>query len=258
MSTISIVTPVYDGGQRHLLSAWESLCAQEMPPGWDWEWVVQEDGETGSPLRLLPDDQRISGDSGRRGNAAVARTLALSRAKGVLVRPLDADDELTPGALARDIKALTSNPGIGWCVSAGLDLMPDGSLIPAPDDFPEGPLGPSEIFDSYAAGIFRVIACTLTAHTSLVRAVGGWGALPASEDVSLLVACETVSRGWMVAEPSMHYRKHSTQSTRLAKFNDSHEIAARRASIIGRREALNQAGWTWNPKSPLLPVQKAA
>ena len=262
MSTqlISIITPVYDGGHGFLLDAYRSLISQEMPPGWGWQWIVQEDGETGTPVSILPDDPRISTGSGRRGGAAVARTLGLARATGVLTRPLDADDVLTPGALWRDIATLSSHDDLGWCVSAGLDLLSNGTLAPPPqtEDFPGGRLDPDVIFAFYAAGMHRVISCSMAAHTALVRAVGGWAALPASEDTSLLLACEAVASGWMISEPSMYYRKHPLQSTQRRQFTDPDELAARRASLLGRRHALRQAGWRWAPHDVLTPIPEAS
>lgn len=248
--TITIITPVYDGGHAYLGQAAESIRAQQLPEGWTWQWVVQEDGETGRPLAELPNDPRISTGTGRRMGAAVARTLGLARATGELVRPLDADDLLTEGALLRDIETLTEHPEIGWVVSSGLDLLVDGSQTPAPDDFPPGPLPEGEIYRHYAAGEHRVISCAVTAHTELVRAVGGWGALPASEDSSLLLALEAAAPGWMIAEPSMLYRKHATQSTRLAEFADPTERAARVASVLARADALRRTGWRWSPTPP--------
>lgn len=74
---------------------------------------------------------------GRAGRAAMARTLGLSRAQGDYVKVLDADDILTPGALARDLTALLSNPGVSSTTSRVLDYLPDGSTIGFDQDPPE-------------------------------------------------------------------------------------------------------------------------
>ena len=76
---------------------------------------------------MLPDDPRISAGSGRRSGEAVTRTLCLSRATGELIKVLDADDQLMPGALARDIDVLSKHADIGWTTYRVLDLLPDGS-----------------------------------------------------------------------------------------------------------------------------------
>ncbi|HZD13638.1 MAG TPA: glycosyltransferase family A protein [Pseudonocardiaceae bacterium] len=80
----------------------------------------------------------------------MARTTALARVRGQLLRMLDADDLLTPGALARDINILAARPDIGWTGCAALDLLPDGTLIkPFPDLLPAGAIAPGALLHSY-------------------------------------------------------------------------------------------------------------
>jgi hypothetical protein len=40
-----------------LTSAHASIAAQELPDGWEWEWLVQEDGLTGEVVPMLPADE---------------------------------------------------------------------------------------------------------------------------------------------------------------------------------------------------------
>jgi glycosyltransferase involved in cell wall biosynthesis len=246
---ISIVTPVQSGRHNFLLDAYQSLTEQQLPDGWLWEWLVQEDGNTGVALRDLPDDPRIKAGVGRTGRAPMARNLALSRATGVVVRALDADDLLTSGALRRDIEALAAHPEISWCVSPGVDLHPDGSLVPGPRDPVPGPLKAGLLVEGYRADLLPVVGGTLAAYSDLVRTLGGWPALPASEDVGLLLACEAISLGWMLKEPSLHYRKWSGQSSAEPSFQDESELAARRDILLTRVDALHRAGWKWSPKA---------
>src|SRR3954454_7726399 len=91
MSTVSIITPVYNPVPQYLKEAYESLQAQELPSGSSWERVVQEDGETGVAQRILPDDPRISFGTGRRGGVAITRNLGLARAGGQLIKNFDQD-----------------------------------------------------------------------------------------------------------------------------------------------------------------------
>ncbi|MEV0505432.1 glycosyltransferase family A protein [Streptomyces spectabilis] len=252
MSLISIVTPVKEGGAEYLGEAYESLASQTLPPGWEWEWVVQEDGRSGFLSSVLPRDDRISLGIGRQGGAAMARTMALGRVRGQLIRALDADDLLPSGALRRAIVTLVENPHISWCVSACLDLMPDGSLRPGPYDPPPGPLEDGVMLAGYQAARFPVVGTTMTAHTDLVNALGGWAAVPASEDVALLVLCEAVSQGWMLKEPGAIYRKHPRQSTAQPAHWDPDERAALEEVLMPRLDALRSLGWRWNP-SPLTP-----
>ncbi|MEU7428405.1 glycosyltransferase family 2 protein [Streptomyces sp. NPDC040750] len=250
MPLISIVTPVYDGGQAYMLEAYESLKVQDLPPGWDWEWVVQEDGP-GSPASILPADDRISIGTNRKGGAAMTRSIAMSRVRGVLVRALDADDLLPRGALNQAITTLSQQADVAWCVSACLDLLPDGSLRPGPHDPPPGRLAANVMRSGYEAGRFPVVGTTLVAYTALIQAVGGWPAVPASEDVALLLFCEAVSQGWMIDEPGAIYRKHETQATAQNAHWDPVERAALDDLVLPRLDALRGLGWNWTPPKSL-------
>lgn len=140
MPTISIITPVHPSVPDYLKDAYESLVAQELPSGWQWEWIVQQDGQDGAIASLVPEDPRISYGTGRAGGPGVARTLALARATGQYVKVLDADDQLPAGTLARDIAILDQDADIGWTSSRVLDLLPDGSTVGFDFDPPAGPI----------------------------------------------------------------------------------------------------------------------
>ena len=244
MSTLSIITPVYSGGDEFLIDAYRSLRDQQLPTGWEWEWIVQEDGTTGYPLRRLPRDPRITPGCGRAGRACMARTAALSRASGSLVRTLDADDLLTPGALARDIAVLTEHPELGWTACAALDLHPDGTLTGVDTDPPGGRLALGSLFASYTTRRLAILGTTLCVRRDLVLALGGWPALPSSEDVGLMLALDAVAPGWFITEVGAHYRKHPAQSTQAAAFHDPQEATAKRAIITERVNALRRLGWS--------------
>jgi glycosyltransferase involved in cell wall biosynthesis len=81
---VSVVTPVYQPVPEYLAATYESLRNQVLPDGWQWQWVVQEDGQTGDVAGMLPHDDRISPGSGRRTGEAATRTLCLSHATGQL------------------------------------------------------------------------------------------------------------------------------------------------------------------------------
>lgn len=248
MPLISIITPVLAGKEQYLPELWASLLSQDMPPGWKWEWVVQEDGATGRPLALLPDDQRISPGKAPHGRQAMARTITLSRVRGVLTRAVDADDVLPPGALHRDITVLMQRPGTGWCVSPALDLLPDGTLHAGPRDPDPGPLPPGFVADGERSGILPVVGGTMCTYTQLIRVLGGWPAIPA-EDVGLLIAVEAVADGWMHAEPGLHYRRWPGAMSRGATGADKVAASpgsASRTVLLDRADALRTAGWRWD------------
>ncbi|MFD7922773.1 GltA [Streptomyces sp. NPDC059740] len=248
---ISVVTPVYDGGAAHLREAYESVRdeRERLPAGWDVQWLVQEDGTTGVPLGLLPDEPWISTGTAARGGAGVARTMALARAEGDLVRALDADDLLTPGGLARDITALQDHPDLGWCISAGLDLLPDGSLAGGPYDPPEGPLTYRTLLAAYDADRFPVIGTHLTARRELLLLAGAWPALPAWETIAVVLLCAAVSDGWMTAAPGGIYRKHPHQTTARSEYADVADLGQLRTIIRQIAEAKHGSAWRWTPSA---------
>lgn len=244
---ITVITAVHAPGAEFLPDAYQSLKGQALPDGWDWQWVVQEDGETDVVRSYLPDDDRVSFGQGRPGRAGMARTMGLSRAEGEFVKVLDADDQLTPGTLARDIAVLTSNEGIVWATSRVLDLLPDGSTVGFDDDPVEGPIERGAVLDFWKAHDFRaqVHPATLCLRRDLLLALGGWMALPASEDTGLLLALDTVSRGWFTAEPGLLYRKWPGQVTAAASHEDTTERAARMGVVRDRAEALARMEWAY-------------
>ncbi len=245
MPTISVVTAVLAGRHQHLPELYASLQRQELPPGWQWQWIVQEDGQTGRVFELLPeDDPRISMATGPHAYPAGARTLALTRANGVLLRAVDADDVLPDLALGRDIETLLEHPEIGWCTSAALDLLPDGSLRTGPRDPNPGPLPSGCLAQGERDGWLQVLAVTMTTYKELVWFLGGWAAV-SGEDVSLLLAAEAVSDGWFIAEPGLFYRRWDGASTvHLDKLGQM-PPSARREVILGRASALRRTGIHW-------------
>ncbi|MEU0596253.1 glycosyltransferase family 2 protein [Streptomyces ardesiacus] len=246
MPIISVITPVRpDADAALLLEAFTSVAAQKLPAGWSWEWIVQLDGRRGEATRSLPQDSRVRIACGRQGGAGVARTLGLARAKGEVVRTLDADDLLTEGALVRDIETLEAHPDIAWCVSGCLDLLPDGALVPGPYDPPEGPLLLRTLQEAFAADAFPVVGTHLAARSSLLRALGGWPAFPALEALALVMFCAAVSPGRMIAQPGGVYRKHVAQTTAGAGYWNAEEFGTLRTAITSRVDALQSQAWHW-------------
>ncbi|WP_052230374.1 glycosyltransferase [Streptomyces sp. CT34] len=251
MRTISVITAVHEGGHHFIGDTYESLREQKLPDDWQWEWCVQEDGTSGIPAKSLPSDPRIRFGTGLRARIAVTRTHALARATGDLIRTLDADDVLLPGALERDIETLERVP---WCVSACIDLHEDGSTAPGPCDPPGGPLEPARFHREVRERNLSVQATTFAAHRRLVMALGGWQALSGAETVALLLAAEAVAPGEFIAEPSVFYRKHPHQTTASHHYWEPAEAATRIDALVQRADALRESGWTW----PQVPRRRPA
>src|SRR5690606_16374036 len=136
--------------------------------------------------------------------------------EGSLVKVLDSDDQLTPGALARDIAAFEQYPTIGWSTARVLDLLPDGSTMSwEHSDPPEGPIPPGSVLAYFQAHDYRlpVHPATLCIGRDLLLMLGGCMALPGGEDTGLLLAASVVSEGHFIGTPGLLYRKWPGQLT---------------------------------------------
>jgi glycosyltransferase involved in cell wall biosynthesis len=259
---ISVITAAHPPTIPYLRDAYESLRQQALPAGWDWQWVVQEDGQSGQVAAALPENPRISAGNGRPGGPGVARTMTLARAIGSLVKVLDADDQLLPGTLARDITVFTEHPDVGWTTSKALDLLPDGSTVAwDQDDPPEGRLDSHDVFAYWLDHDHRaqVLPSTICIRRELLLAVGGWMALPASEDTGMLLAASVLSPGYFIAEDGLLYRKWPGQSTAQTAHLDPAERDGRMAVIEARVRALQRtqpqpAAETGQVNDPEIPA----
>lgn len=240
---LSVVTPVLDPRPEYLAEAYGSLAAQELPAGWQWEWVVQEDGRTGDVARLLPPDPRVRVGTGRpHGGVGHTRNMALARSRGELVKAFDGDDVMAPGTLARDINVLRREPGVQWTTSRALDLLPDGSTVASPHDPAPGRLESGVVADYWRRHGYRlpVHGVTLCMRRRLLVALGGWMGIPGSDDTGLLVAASVVSTGFFHGEVGLYYRKWPGQVTAQAAHTEPDEWTARMLLIDERARALRE------------------
>ncbi|MBS2538803.1 glycosyltransferase [Catenulispora sp. NF23] len=245
MNVLSIITAIYNPDAGQLREAYDSIRAQVMPDGWELEWVVQEDGRTGIAEEILSsDDPLIAFGSGRQNGVAITRNLALARARGTLVKNLDQDDVLTKGVVMRDIEVLVSNPDVGWTTSRVLDLLPDGSTLGFDNDPPAGRLEPGVVLHHWRKHNFRlpVHPTTMCLRRELLTAVGGWMAVPGSDDTGALVAASILSPGWFREEVGLLYRKWPGQESAGGAHTEPVEWNARMSLINERAEALAALG----------------
>jgi glycosyltransferase involved in cell wall biosynthesis len=246
VSLLSVLTPVCADRFEFLAQTYASLAAQRMPPGWAWEWVLQVDAldadgsGTDPPVDLA--DPRVRVGHGPRGGPSVARNLGLARASGTLVRNLDGDDVLLPGALARDVLALAGDQTLAWVTSVALDL---GAGDAAPAHPPAGRLLRGSVRQSVVerGGALPVHPTTLCARREVLLALGGWTALPSGGDTALLLALDAVSDGCFLDQPSVRYRKHPNQVTARPEHTRPDLLAARRQLTLDRARALSELGW---------------
>lgn len=74
-------------------------------------------------------------------------------------------------------------------------------------------------------------------------ALGGWTALPASEDTELLPALNVTAHGWFSSEVGLLHRKWPGQATSQSAHTDAGERDARVAVVEARARALAHFGW---------------
>jgi glycosyltransferase involved in cell wall biosynthesis len=236
MALLSVLTPVHAAGAGFLAAAGESVLGQELPPGWELEWVVQEDGPASEIVDQLTGDRRIQhAANGARLGAAATRNLALSRASGALLQNLDADDLLLPGSLATLINVFDASPSVHWAIGQADDLMPDGSRKTFPPDLPFG-IVPAGVVNAWAIehGANWPIHCAgVMYRTASVRALGGWAAVPFDEDLVMFAALSQITAGWFDESHTWLYRQHEGQLIR----SDQQRLW----SHAGRRIALQRA-----------------
>lgn len=250
---ISVITPVSPAHSMWLADTWHSLesqaCGLENP----WEWLVQRDGPDDLHA-AVPDDSRIHQQINPVSfGPALARTLALARARGSFVKVLDADDLLTPGQLGREVAVFQSHPEVGWLTSAALDLLPNGTWAAPAWQQPEGAIPIGSLVDWWRDHGRRlpIHPASLCVRSDLLRALGGWMALPASEDTGLLLALNAVAEGWHLGATGLLYRKWSPQLTASAVMDpssphrgDAYALAEQRARALG----------AWGVRWPAAPA----
>ncbi|WP_228838712.1 glycosyltransferase family 2 protein [Nocardia amamiensis] len=212
---LSVITAVHGGRADLLVHAGDSLAKQELPPEWELEWIVQEDGPTPHLADVVSRYHFARyAPNGEQLGIAATRNLALTRVSGELLHSLDSDDLLLPDALHVAIDAFAAHPDVHWVSAQADDLLPNGTRLPF------APLiGPGRIEIGVVEQFIREhdmvpIACPgLTMRTATVRALGGWAANPRWEDSMLFAALAALTPGW-VAPVTWLYRQHGAQTTR--------------------------------------------
>ena len=100
---VSIVVPCYNA-KRFLAATLESAFTQTYP---NTEVIVIDDGSTDGAAELIRSyGDRVRAEFGPNRGASAARNRGTALARGEFIQYLDADDVLTPGAIAHRIAAL--------------------------------------------------------------------------------------------------------------------------------------------------------
>ncbi|HZZ45417.1 MAG TPA: glycosyltransferase [Pseudonocardia sp.] len=215
MPLVSVVTPTQAHNADHIVALWHSLESQPLPAGWEWEWLVQEDGPRPGVRELLPDDPRIRYDAlGVQIGGAATRNAALARARGELVSGMDHDDWYEPDGLGALMGPLVGDPSVAWSCGRMRWQNPDGGTWVKPDVFPPGRIAPGVIAGTFVeTNDFPFPAAIVTYRRTHLLAHGGWPAVARSTDAVLLAAFSTRWPGSWVDRVVATYRRWPAQHT---------------------------------------------
>lgn len=215
MPLVSIITPTQAHNAEHIGALWRSLESQSLPPGWEWEWLVQEDGTAPAVRGSLPSDPRIHYEAlGVRLGGAATRNTAVARARGDLVAGMDHDDYYEPGGLSALVAPLASDSSVAWSCARMRWLNPDGTTWVKPDVFPSGLVPPGLVASTFVrTDDFPFPASIVTYRRLHLVAHGGWPAVARSTDAVLLAAFSTRWAGVWVDRVAAVYRRWPQQHT---------------------------------------------
>jgi glycosyltransferase involved in cell wall biosynthesis len=237
MPLISVLTAAHWSTAPYIEEAMDSLRSQALPRGWDLEWIIQEDGAHPSLSEKLRRWDAVKwAANGRQLGIASTRNLGLSRASGVLVQTLDADDRLLPGAFATLIPLFAAHR-IQWAIGQADDLMPDGTRKGFKTPLPFGVFRRGDVnkWAEADGGNWPIHCAALMMRTTALRAVGGWAGLPYDDDIGMFAALSELADGYHHQELTWLYRQHPGQVTRTDQADLSEEcrrIALQRARAI--------------------------
>jgi glycosyltransferase involved in cell wall biosynthesis len=235
---VSVLTSGYSPTAQFLEECWRSLTAQEGLGGWEWEWVLQEDGNPPCLHTRLPDDPRISyAANGERFGIAATRNLALSRARGDVVQVLDQDDLLMPTALGTLVDALARHPDCAWSAGDADDLHADGERERIRSPLAPGRVAPGTLTRIWKeTGAYPIHCAGVMLRIEVARALGGWFASARCEDVCLVSAVSTLFAGAYVPETTFLYRRWGGQTTGTESFRrmrtQAHRMVRQRVKAI--------------------------
>ena len=236
---ISVVTSTYNNTPEQLSRLWASLKNQTHT---DWTWCVYDDSTTPDVWNILWGfcaDERYKIELYKphvpsRGNIGLSKRNCFGLAKGDILVEVDADDELTPDALALIHLTFTDLPSVGFVYSDWCEVFADGSSGRYPEGWAFG-YGKEYWSDEYRVWVMQappLNAVTLSHIVSAPNHVRAWRAstyhavgghdpnLPVADDYDLVV--RTALATDCVHLPKMLYKQHiapvTAQRTRNAEI----------------------------------------
>lgn len=227
---LSILTPVLASpGTREVLpEAAASIANQQLPPGWEYEWIIMEDGPSPQLESFEWPDWAHYRVIEKQVGEPSARTLALAAATGDYVLAFDADDTLPEGALYNICTTYDTFPSAKWV--AGQEATPRHpcpwqSRLDPEDHIPAGWCEPDTLYPFWKrTGQFPVtFQCSYPAET--LWKYGGYPAMPYAGDINLLFAVSTIDPGVVLHDVVLNYRRWSGQMTAQKEYFSVEDLA---------------------------------
>lgn len=222
MPKISILTAVAPSDVKHLDETYKSLVSQDLS---DWQWILVADSDTPLLKDCFTEDHRVvtthTGQS-RLGPAA-ARNLGSGLVESPVIRNLDADDLLADDTvLSRTVRVFDQQPSVAFAGGSCVDFTEDGEHIFWDDPLKEGIIPEGFLYLFWERHKVNALhPTTLSVRTDVFFCVGGYPALPAAEDTSLMFVLNQRHAGWFDPKPVTLYRKHNGSITTTDWYADT-------------------------------------
>jgi glycosyltransferase involved in cell wall biosynthesis len=212
---VSVVIPCYR--QAHYLpGAIESVAAQTHPCV---ETIVVDDGSPDDTGKVVARYPQVHYVRQRNKGLSAARNAGLARSRGAYIAFLDADDRLTPAALASGARELSAHPESAFVAGAHRLIDAHGESVPGE---PREPVT-SDHYRELLKGNFIWCPASVLYRRSVFQAVGGFDtSLKSAEDYDMYLRIARVfsvrTHGEVVAEYRFHSSGMSRNTARMLKF----------------------------------------
>jgi len=205
---VTVVTAVLPARAEHLAYAAASVerCrAAAAAGGWALEWIVVMDGPGAAPRVRCDEFSRVPARAG----ISAARNVALAKAGGAWVVPLDGDDVLDEAGFAALLAALDGDRRLCW-LSANRLLM-DGRRTAHWNDEPRR--WPAGALAERWTSPFAFHPNCLLVRTDVALRAGGWPAVPVNEDMAFALLVAEEAGGASTTPVLTRYRVWDRQET---------------------------------------------
>lgn len=163
MPIVSVIVPCYNQG-LYLQECLESIFANDYP---DLEVVIVDDGsQDPASLKALEaiSDPRVTIIRKKNEGVAIARNTAIAASRGKYILPLDADDKIGPGFIAKAVAILEKDAKVGVVSCEVARFGAETGALPLPS------------FDPKLMLMANVVVCTAVYRRADWERFGGYRA----------------------------------------------------------------------------------